>query len=62
MKWILVYVWLSSYGWYGSMVQRNMTYDECQRLHQTIQTNIPLNKNISNSTSICVRDDSGDGM
>lgn len=57
MKWILVYVWLTSYGWF-SMKQHDMTYEGCQKLKQTVEKYIKTTKSVG--ITFCVRDDSGD--
>jgi hypothetical protein len=59
MKWILVYVWLTSYGWF-SMKQIDMTYESCQKLKQTVTNYIQTTKSVG--VTFCVRDDSGDKL
>lgn len=59
MKYILLYVWLSSSGWYGTMTQKNMTLDECNKLKQIVLQFI-IDQKKPSDVVVCIRDDSGD--
>jgi hypothetical protein len=58
MKYILIYVWLASYG-YGSMKHINLSLEECNKQKQVIHQ-FMIDQKRQTDTVVCIRDDSGD--
>ena len=60
MKYILLYVWLGTHG-VGTMTQKNMTLDECNKLKQIVLQFI-IDQKKPSDVVVCIRDDSGDNL
>ena len=60
MKYILLYVWFGTHG-VGTMTQKNMTLDECNKHKQIILQFMIDQKRLSDAV-VCIRDDSGDNL